>query len=134
MPEPTYEELAAENERLRDLLPPDLGPGLVFRVGRSCPENVYVSDGPGVDGFELGKMPTAPYAAHVVRALNTVQFGAGTVAAELVIKAAALRQFSKQINDGPSMIPMPPSVIAQLALDAADSLEYDAVELAEADL
>ncbi len=125
------EQLRAKNEELTTLLPPDLGPGLVFRVGRRCPENVYVSDGPGVDGFELGKMPTAAYAAHVVRALNAIQFGTGTVAAELAVKAAALRSFSKQILDGPADLLMRPSIIAELALDAAADYEFEAIELTE---
>lgn len=70
MPEPTYAELAAENERLRALLPPDLDPDLVARAGRCQPCNVYVGMPGDPDGYLLGKLPTPEWAAHIIHALN----------------------------------------------------------------
>jgi hypothetical protein len=127
-------QLAQENADLAALLPPALRPGLFFRLGNCQPGNVYVEE-PGVDGgYLLGKIPTPEWAAHVVRALNTVQFDKGSAAAELIVKAAELRTFAKQVDDGASMVPMPPSIIASMAREKAEDYEHEAAEQASAAL
>lgn len=62
-----------EVARLRSLLPPEPGPGQLWRVGTKNPQNLYIHEGNDPVGRPAGQMPSPALAELVCRAVNAYQ-------------------------------------------------------------